>query len=56
MFFSLRRVGAVGVTDATGEIPEEGEVGDLDKDDMVGVNGGGGGGVSEIIVDGLDPK
>ena len=56
MFFSLLRVGAVGVTDATGEIPAVGEVEDLDNDDMVGVNGGGGGGVSEIIADVLEPR
>ena len=49
-------MGAVGVTDATGDIPAVGELEDLDKDDIVGVNGGGGGGVSEIMVDDLDPK
>ena len=49
-------MGAVGVTDATGDIPEVGELEDLDKDDIVGVNGGGGGGVSDIMVDDLDPR
>lgn len=56
MFFSLLRVGAVGVTGTTGEIPSVGEVEDLDNDDMLSVNGGGGGGVSEIIADDLEPR
>ena len=49
-------VAAVAVIDVTGEIPAAGEAEDLDNDDMVGVNGGGGGGVSAIIVEGLEPK
>ena len=49
-------VADVAVTDVTGEIPAAGEVGDLDNDDMVGVSGEGGGGVSAIMADGLEPK
>ena len=40
----------------TGDIPAAGEADLLENDDMVGVNGGGGGGVSDIIADVLDPK
>ena len=57
MFFSRRLVVTAAVTDViTGDIPVPGEAEDLDNDDMVGVNGGGGGGVSAIIAEGLEPK
>ena len=39
----------------TGDIPAAGEADLLENGDMVGVNGGGGGGVSAIIADVLDP-
>ena len=45
------------VRDATGDIPTAvGDADDLDNDDMVGVNGEDGGGVSAIIAEGLEPK
>ena len=48
---------AVVVRDATGDIPTAvGDADDLDNDDMVGVNGEDGGGVSAIIAEGLEPK
>ena len=57
IFFSRRLVVTAAVTDViTGDIPVPGEAEDLDNDDMVGVNGGGGGGVSAIIAEGLEPK
>ena len=49
-------VATVAETDVTGEIPAAGEPEDLDNDDRVGVIGGGGGGVSAIIAEGLEPK
>ena len=39
----------------TGDIPAAGEADLLENGDMVGVNGGGGGGVSAIMADVLDP-
>ena len=44
--------------DVIGDKPvPDGDDEDLDNDDSaVGVNGFGGGGVSDIIVDGLEPK
>ena len=40
-----------------GDIPVAGDAEDLDNDDIwVGVKGGGGGGVSAIIAEGLEPK
>ena len=57
IFFSRRLVVATAVTDViTGDMPVPGEAEDLDNDDMFGVNGGGGGGVSAIIAEGLEPK
>lgn len=47
---------AAAVSDVTCDIPVAGEAEDLDNDDRVGVKGGGGGGVSAIIADGLEPK
>ena len=54
IFFSRLLVVAIDV--CTGDIPAAGEADLLENDGIVGVNGGGGGGVSAIIAEVLDPK